>query len=391
MTTKKNTNTSIVEDKKKEKSNLLQKNSTSIWSLIIIIFISLVVIFGYFWISAAILFSCKVGQANIIPTNKDCYPFTDNKQNIQEIETNIFITNTDPQESVKLKFPYNDKNSKNFILDTFRKYKNSPNSNFLINYFISIIEGVINYNNNALNLFLSNFNKLPELLIVLLGPVIYIVFLILVQIVGFFVSIYYYFYSLTWMFKTNTNTNINSNAKWENVSLLSPMRYGLSVFLLIVSFISFWILLFTILPILPIIVLYLCVFSILGYVGKVKEKNTNIFDISKEFFKFYKVTIASIVSIFIIILSFLSSYGVTAGLISLLIVFLIYVGVIPLNLFKSVPLENLSQLTGFEQAKKTCNSAKSNFFTNFFNYQKGGNFSKELQKISKKIINNKLN
>ena len=181
MTTKNNTNSDTLDiDKKKEETkNEISKHVGSYWSLIIIIIISLVVIIFYFGLSSAILFSCKVSQANIIPTMMDCFPFTSDKPDIQEISTNIFLTNTDPQESVKLQFPYNDKNSKNFILDSFRNYKNSPKANSIIIYIISILEGLINYNNNAIDLFLSMLNKIPEIIIVLFGPVLYIIYLVL--------------------------------------------------------------------------------------------------------------------------------------------------------------------------------------------------------------------
>ena len=140
MTRKNNTNsdTSVIDKKKEETKNEISKSVGSYWSLIIIIIISLVLIIFYFCISSAILYSCKVSQSNIIPTSMDCFPFTRDKPDIQEIYTNIFITNTDPQESVKLKFPYNDKNSKNLILDAFRNYKNSPKANSIVIYIISI-------------------------------------------------------------------------------------------------------------------------------------------------------------------------------------------------------------------------------------------------------------
>lgn len=386
---------SSIDKKKKEQKKSIFKNVNSLWSTIILILISLAAIICYFCLSSAILFSCKVGQSNIIPTNMNCFPFTENKPNIQEIYTNIFITNTDPQESVKLQFPYNDNNSKNFILDSLRKYKNSPKSVFILNYLISILEGLINYNNNALNLFLNMLNKLPEILIVLFGPILYMIYLIFVQIFGFFVSIYYYFSSMSWFFKMNTNTNNNSKAKWENTSILDPIRYGLSIFLVFVFFIIFWILLFTCFPILPIITLYISVFSILGYVGKINEKNMNIINVTKEFFKFYKFTVSSIIAITIILITF-SLMGIEGGLISLLVVFLIYFGIIPLGIFKSISPENLTKVTSFEQAKKDCNASGNNnnnllsnipIIGNLISPQKGGNFSKELKKLSKKLQN----
>ena len=391
-----NTDTSDIDKKKQESANEISKSVGSYWSLIIIIIISLVVIIFYFGISSAILFSCKVSQANIIPTMMDCFPFTSDKPDIQEINTNIFLTNTDPQESVKLSFPYNDKNSKNFVLDAFRNYKNSPKANFILLYIISILEGLFNYNNNAIDLFLSMLNKAPEIVIVLFGPVLYITYLVFVQIFGFFVSIYYYFSSMSWLFKTNANTGNNSKPKWENTSILEPIKYGFSIFFVFIFFILFWVLLFTCFPILPIITLYICAFSILGYVGQINGKDANIISVTKSFFNYYKFLITSIIAIVITILTFTSSLGVVGGLVSIVVIGLIYYGIIPIGVFKNIKPENLTPVkeNSFEQAKKECNGASKSsglklpFIGNLFSSQKGGNIMKDLKKLTKKIRSN---
>jgi len=394
MTTTNNTNsdTSDIDKKKEETKKTISKNADSYWLLIKIIIISLVLIVLYFFISSAILFSCKVSQSNIIPTMMECFPFTQDKPNIKEIQTNIFLTNTEPQESVKLEFPYNDKNSKNYILDAFRNYKNSPKANSILLYLISILEGLINYNNNAIDLFLNMLNKAPEILIVLFGPILYIIYLVFVQIFGFFVSIYYYFVSMSWFFKINTNTNSNSKPKWENTSILDPIKYGFSLFLVFVFFILFWILLFTCFPFLPLITLYICVFSILGYVGKINGKDAGFISVTKTFFNYYKFIITSIIAIIITIVTFTSSLGVIGGFISLLVIALIYFNIIPLGVFNSVKPEILTVVkeNSFDQAKKECNGVSNNglkmpFVGNLFSSQKGGNIIKDLKKLTKKI------
>jgi hypothetical protein len=98
------------------------------------------------------------------------------------------------------------------------------------------------------------------------------------------------------------------------------------------------------------------------------------------------------ISFCIIIITFSSSLGITGGLISLLIVGLIYFEFIPLGVFKNIIPENLTRLTSFDQAKKDCSGVNTNtginipFIGNIFGNQKGGgNFSKELKKISKKL------
>ena len=93
-------------------------------------------IIAYFFIGSLVLYSCKVGQSNILPTDEKCFPYTDNIPVIESIQTNIFTTMfTDPQLSLKLKIPYDKDNSKNMFLDILRNYKHEPHSYFLLNYF----------------------------------------------------------------------------------------------------------------------------------------------------------------------------------------------------------------------------------------------------------------
>ena len=140
-------------DKKKQEFNSSNTESSkgfkNIGSFLISILITILLIIGYFVFGSIVLYECKLAQSNILPTNLECYPYTDTNPEIQQILTNIFITNTQPQESVKLSFPYEKNNSKNVVLDIFRKYKEQANPNFLIIYIISILEGLINYSNNA--------------------------------------------------------------------------------------------------------------------------------------------------------------------------------------------------------------------------------------------------
>ena len=68
---------------------------------------------------------------------------------------------------MKLNIPYDKYNSKNTILDTLRKYKNSPSSYFLVNYFISIFEALVSTNFAIFNYIFNVLNQIPEIIIVL--------------------------------------------------------------------------------------------------------------------------------------------------------------------------------------------------------------------------------
>jgi len=390
-----NTNNDTQEiDKKKETINSstssVNKSMKNIGSFLVSVLITVLLIVGYFIIGSIVLYECKLAQANIIPTSLECYPFTNTSPEIQKVMTNIFITNTEPQESVKLSFPFDKFNSKNMILDMFRKYKEQPKSNFFINYIIAILEGLINYSNNAVTSFFNLLNGAPEILIILFGPILSAVYFGLAPIIGFFVFIYYYFAEMKWFFKENTNTNNTNKPIWSDINLLEPARYGSALFLVFIFFILFWILLFTVTPMLAIGMFYMCLLMTLGYKGEIENKSVTIFTIIQETFKNYKVTMTTVFSIMIILTSF-SNLGTIPGVFSILTVLLIYFNFIPINIFESIKATNLSPLTSFEQAYKKCDGISSKpktFFENiesFFELKKGGGIGRELKKLNKKI------
>jgi hypothetical protein len=397
-----NTNTNINSDtqeldKKKEiinsSSSSANKSFGNIGSFLMSVLITVLLIVGYFILGSIVLYECKLAQSNILPTSLECYPYTETSPEIQKVLTNIFITNTEPQESVKLSFPFDKYNSKNVILDMFRKYKEQPKSNFLINYIIAILEGLINYSNNALTSFFNLLNGAPEMVIILFGPILSAIYFGLAPIIGIFVFIYYYFAEMKWFFKenTNANTNVNSKPVWSDVNLFETTSYASALFLIFVFFILFWIVLFTVTPMLAIGTFYMCLLMTFGYKGEIDNKKASIFTIIQEMFKHYKVTMTVIFSIMVIISAF-SNLGAISGVFSMLTVLLIYFKFIPINIFESIKATNLSPLSTFEQAYKKCQYTVKNYpvtfyelFNNFFDNKKGGGIGRELKKLNKKI------
>jgi len=393
-----NTNNDTQElDKKKEtlSSSSSSANSSikNIGSFLVSVLITVLLIVGYFILSSIVLYECKLAQSNILPTSLECYPYTETSPEIQKVMTNIFITNTEPQESVKLSFPFDKYNSKNVILDMFRKYKEQPKSNFLINYIIAILESLINYSNNSLTSFFNLLNGAPEIVIILFGPILSAIYFGLAPIIGFFVFIYHYFSEMKWFFKenTNTNTNVNSKPVWSDVNLFETTSYASALFLVFVFFILFWILLFTVTPVLSIGIFYMCLLMSFGYKGEIDNKKASIFTIIQEMFKHYKVSMTVIFSIMVIISAF-SNLGAVSGAFSMLTVLLIYFKFIPINIFESIKATNLSPLSSFEQAYKKCEYTVknypvtfSNLFNNFFDNKKGGGIGRELKKLNKKM------
>jgi hypothetical protein len=386
--------TSVIDEKKIESEGGTTSKDPNygkfLSSLLIIVFVLI-----YFSFSSFILYACKIAQSNVLPTDINCYPYTDNKPEITSIETNIFKTFfninskgevSDPL-SMKLNIPYNASNSKNLILDTIRQYKNSESSYFLVNYFISIFEKLTSSNFAGFNYLFNGLNKMPEILIVLIGPIILSFILPLVSIFNCLYGIYLWFSNMSWFFKKNTNEGTNGSPKWEDVSFTEPINYGCAIGLVIL----FTILLFVAAPYVwfSLVSMFFVLFTIVTYTGSMNNKNIGFFDIVLELLKFYKVSIVTIISLFVISSAF-ATLGATSGFIGLVVLFLIWYGLISINLFNPSNLTNLTPLVSNEQATKTTCSSQSEkkekhglLYNLIFGSQTGGSITKDLKKLNK--------
>lgn len=385
--------TSAIDDKKQEENSssgsaTFASNIVSFITSIITVFIIVLI---YFSSSSLILFVCKLSQSNILPTEENCYPYTESKPVIQPIKTNIFTTFTDPEMSMKLEFPYDDFNSSNKVIDIFREYKNKASSHFLANYFISIVENLINFNYSAINTIMNSLNGLPEVLIVLMGPIIIGFLFGIMSIINVLYTIYLWFSGMGWFFKKNTNDSGDGLPKWEDVMLTSPVDWGLGVGLIILFSIIFFVG-FGFISIAPVIILFYCCLTCITFKGFLNGKKITSFTIIKEVLKYYKLTVVGIVSFFVIVLAF-SKLGIAPGIFSIVTLGLIYFGIISINIFNPISETNLTPSVSYRQATKKCSFTKSTgdkhgFLYNLFFGQKGGNISKELKKISMNLKGN---
>jgi hypothetical protein len=384
------TDTSAIDDKKEESLNTSSNTFTSnIVSFLTSIIISILIVILYFSSSGLILFVCKLAQSNILPTESDCFPYTENKPTITPIKTNIFTTFTDPEMSMKMEFPYDDFNSSNKILDIFRDYKEKPSSNFLANYLISIIEQLLSFNYGTINTIMNGLNSLPEALIIWIGPIITSFLFAIMLIVNLIYTVYLWFVNMSWFFKKNTNDSGEGLPQWEDVTLSTPIDWGLSVGLVFLFIILFFLGAGIILSVLPYSVLLLCCITAISYKGLLNGKKASSFTIVKEVLKYYKLTIVSILSLFVISLAF-SKLGTAPGIFSIITIGLIYWGVIAIDIFKPIQETNLTPVVSYDQASKKCNiikqkGEKHGFLYNLFFGQKGGNITKELKKINKNL------
>ena len=386
--------TSAIDEKKLENEGENTKDNPSygkfLTSLLIIVFILF-----YFFISSYVLYACKIAQTNILPTDINCFPYTDNKPEITPIETNIFKTLfSDPALSVKLNIPYDKYNSKISILDTLRKYKDSSSSHFLANYFISIFEKLVSTNFGILNYILNSLNQIPEIIIVLFGPIMLSFIMPFIGFINFFYGAYLWFYNMSWFFKENTNTGSTGKPVWKDATFIEPIEYGFAIGLIIL----FTILFFVTAPYIwfSFICVFFVMFTLLSYRATMDNKSIGILDIFLDVLKFYKMSFVTIICIFIISSAF-TNLGTTSGFVGLGILFLIWYGLISLDLFNSINPNNLTPIISGsdEQAPRgSCMSqdtkkVKHGFFYNtIFGEQSGGkSISKQLKKMNKNMNN----
>jgi hypothetical protein len=384
------TDSSIIDEKKDEtkstKKNSYISNIVKFLTTVIFLFIIIVI---YFATGGLILYTSKLGQTNILPTDVNCFPYTEDKPDIQPIQTNIFTTLfEDPPLSMKMSFPYNKNNQSNILLDIFRDYKNKPNSNFLANYFIVIMESVVQFNYSSFNFILNMMNSyLPEPAIVFCGPIIVSILSTMIFLLDHLYLIYLWFANMGWFFKTNTNDSNTGKPKWDNVTLIDFFDYGCSIALIILFVILFFFC-FPFLSIIASLSMVWCIFSTATYKAEMNDKSITVATIVQDIFKYYKIPIMSIFSFFVIVSAF-TRLGLVSGIFSIITLCLIYFGIITIDIFNPIHKGNLSKLVSYDQAKKMCwkkeSKEKHGLLYDILFGQKGGSITKELKKIGKNL------
>lgn len=377
--------TSAIDDKKEESKTINNDYVTNVKSFLSSIIIFFIVFIIYFSSSSLILYGCKLAQSNILPTESNCYPYTEEKPNIKPISTNIFTTFFEPQMSMKMNFPYDDFNASNKLLDMLREYRNESKSHFLANYFISIIESLVQFNYSAFNSILNALNGLPELLMILFGPIIFGIVSGIVLLCDNIYLIYLWFANMGWFFKSNTNNSASGGPNWTDTTITTPINYWIAICLVCIFAIGF---LFT-MPVFFFLSFLLMLWTILTsitYKSEMNGKKITAGTITQDVFKYYKIPFMAIFSLFIIISAF-SKLGTVPGIFSIITLLLIYFGIITIDIFNPINNNNISPVVSFEQAKKTCSfkpqstNSKNGLLYNLL--RGGGNISKEIKNAGK--------
>ena len=385
------TDISAIDEKKAENDVTSSNNNQNYWSnlgkLISNIFFIIIFIILYFAFGVYTLYICKISQSNILPTSADCFPFSDAKPQVTPIQTNIFKSD---DKSIKLSFPY-EENSDFAFLKILREYKNSYDSNNILNYFISIIETLISFDFNLINITFNTLNGLPEGLLVFFGPFILGIVSFILLLCNCFYGLFLWFFNMSWLFKKNTNIERGKQPVWEDVTFLQPINYGVSIFLVILFSI---ILLFGCVFFIGIdhLISLFCLNVMFTYTGIMVNKPNGFSTVFTEALKVYKISLMVIVSILVVSSAF-SYLGIPGVISSLLVLGLIIFGVVKIDIFKSITDTNMTPFTVAREAqakKEICkmvdNKAPGAVLYNMVfgkGNQKGGQLVNELKKLSK--------
>jgi hypothetical protein len=314
--------------------------------------IAVILILFYFFIGNCVLYSCKAAQSNIFPTDEKCFPYTETESSIQSIITNIYITFTSPALSEKLKFPSSKENLKDFLIDRFREYKNQYDANNLVMYVISLFEGLLSLNFKTLDNIFNLLNKVPELGILLLGPIIYLLLFGFLFIINCFYLMYLWFANMKWIFKTNSNKSRDRKPKWTDISILNIFSYAIAMFIAFMLTIGFFVLLLFGWGVLPVITTLWSLISI------------------------FTSTITNIIGVYVIYSAF-TTMNSTLGIAALLVFVLMHFGIITSSFFeKDKIISSLTPLVSNSQAIKKCTGKISSQDANSFDSLDKGIFGK---------------
>jgi small-conductance mechanosensitive channel len=176
-----------------------------------------------FLIGSRVVFACKVAQANILPTDLDCMPYTPAASKDEEspkYETNTpeanidvsYVYNKDQEGykeyATKIAFEINEFSRKNYLIDKIRNIEYNPKVDPMVKYLCVVIQNLFVFyygiTNSLFNFMNSNLN---ESFIILLGPYLLKYLSIIIYPVSIVVSIIFCLLNLGWLLKSNKNND----------------------------------------------------------------------------------------------------------------------------------------------------------------------------------------
>ena len=209
---KKEINNEAVEEEKPIDWAQLLKDVLNFLLKLIIIFI----------IGSRVVFACRVAEANMLPTDIDCWPYTPVKKGEEspDYETktpkaNIDVTylyNEDKDAyfsySTKIGFEINRKSTTNYFINKIRTIENDPHVGSLVKYICVVVKNLFVIYFGATSALFNMMNLgLNESSIILLGPYLLKYILTSIYFIGLIITAVVGIINLKWLLKTNKNND----------------------------------------------------------------------------------------------------------------------------------------------------------------------------------------
>ena len=328
-------------EKLKNKTNVVSEKSNT-GSFIKQTLISIRKIGVYFILGGLVLYVCKLNKLVVLPTDIDKEPFTmpvggfmdqisKTMSSAKNAKDKGFIPDQKTSELVSSIFDniqsisFNVENKPYTILKSFAEYKQSPKSNFFVNFIIAQLESLLSTNYSMFSsLFTFMDETFNDTMVVLLGPIITIFFSMFVVFIDYFYIIYGWFSNVHWLFKRNTNNTKSGLPVWETpiFSIYLFFSWNFAVALNILFFFSLpWLFSF---PVFQISLVVFTLISLLSFKGVVNETPVNSINfLYKHFIKNYKRLISIVLTLSVVVNSY-NILGASHGVFGLFIVLLIY-------------------------------------------------------------------
>ena len=318
------------------------------------------------------LYACRVAQTNILPTDTNCAPFTDNLANIATTIANINIVKSGENvSSTKLQFPVDENIKPLFyggIMGFFRYLKEYEHSNVFYLYIATIFQDVIAFNLLIVNWFFNLFNNfLTETLIIFIMPIL-VIFLLCFNAFASGIYSFYLWFSKLYLFFSSKKLNPvdaewGKRVIWEDGNMWSIFNWWKSLILIWV-FIILYIIGFgpmltgAIVSFIPLYCLLLPLFMKSHIVegDNVHKKPYSIKELILNVIK-YKMSLIMYIVSFYVVTGASSSFGGYSAFLAILACILLYFFT---SIYKQyTPTSNdyaSGGLTDYKQAKKICTS-----------------------------------
>lgn len=175
-----------------------------------------------FIIGSRVVFACKVAQANILPTDSECMPYTPADKDVESPlyesktpEANIDVMNIFDKDqegyksfATKIAFQINSSSRKDYLLDKIRRAEYDPNVSPMTKYLCVVIKNIFVFYYGFAS-FLFNFmnSTFNESFILLLGPYLLQFLIVFIYPVSIVLSIILCVINIGWLMKSNMNND----------------------------------------------------------------------------------------------------------------------------------------------------------------------------------------